>query len=321
MTNASSDMQARAFAPPGSRSAGEAPFSFNLRAALYRAGSVLAPRLTGRIATREFGRSRSHRDRDSYPVPLGARRFAIDDPDVHSGYLWEADGPTALLVHGWSADSASMLGFVRPLLKAGFQVATFDAPGHGASHGACTTMSRFVFAGAQAARALGNVGFLVGHSLGAIAAAAIAARVKQEQGVRIRAMAMVAAPASLSQVLELWASAGPQQLPRATRERVYAQLHRDNGVPVSHWDIPALARGMRIPTLVLHDQADPVVPYANAELLCAQLGASLERTAGYGHSRILASMEARMAIVEFLSAHRAGIPEEAQAQAETPIDA
>lgn len=308
MANTSSDVQARAFAPPpGDVGAQEPPFHFNLRAALYRIGSVVAPGLTGRIATREFSRSRMGRPR-TYPVPLGAQRFAIDDHDVEGGYLWPGDGPTVLLIHGWSADSASMLGFVRPLLKEGFQVATFDAPGHGASKGETTTMSRFVQAGVQAVKALGNVEFLVGHSLGAIASAAVAARVREEQGVQIRAIGMVAAPTSLSNVLEIWSSAQAQQLPRSTRERIYAQLHVDNGVPVSHWDIPALSRAAHIPTVVLHDQADAVVPFSCAEHLRAQLGAVLESTAGYGHSRILASPQAKAVIVDFLSAHKAGVP-------------
>ncbi|MBA3773534.1 MAG: alpha/beta fold hydrolase [Ramlibacter sp.] len=317
MTN-TSDVQARAFAaPPNEGGAQQAPFSFNPRAALYRAGSVLAPGLTGRIATRMFSRSRTGRPRGDYPVPLGARRFDIDDADVQAGYLWPAEGPTVFLIHGWSADSASMLGFVRPLLKEGFQVATFDAPGHGASRGPTTTMSRFVQAGVQAVRALGNVQFLVGHSLGAIAAAAVAARVREEQGVRIRAIGMVAAPTSLSNVLEIWASAEGQQLPRGTRDLIYAHLHRDNGVPVSHWDIPALSRGAQIPTVVLHDQADPVVPFSCAEHLRAQLGAVLERTAGYGHSRILASAEAKAVIVDFLMTHNA--PSQPEEKVETDV--
>lgn len=280
------------------------PFKFTPRAALYRLGGVLAPGYTGRIATREFGRSRIGRQQGDFLMPLGARRFHVGDPDVENGYLWPGDGPTVLLVHGWSADSGSMLGFVRPLLELGFQVAAFDAPGHGASRGAGTTMSRFVEAGTRVAKALGNVEFLVGHSLGAIASTAIAARLR-EAGQQVRAMGLIAAPRSLSNVLEIWASDEGQQLTRAMRERVYSQLHRDNGVPVSHWDILGLSKGSTIPAVIVHDDTDPVVPFSCAEQLKAHLGSVvLHRTTGYGHSRILASAEAKAAVVDFISANR-----------------
>ncbi|MFC3865199.1 alpha/beta fold hydrolase [Alcaligenes aquatilis] len=277
---------------------------FHPRAVMYRVGLRTSPALTALIATRAFSRTRLTPFSATHSLPLGSRLFSIDDPEVQYGYLWPGEGPTVLLIHGWSADSTSMLSLVRPLLSSGFQVAAFDAPGHGASKGKYTTMTRFVQAGLQAVASVGNVEFIVGHSLGAIVAVAVAARARQELQTSIRAMVTIAAPPSLADVLEIWSSSKSQQLPRRLRDLIYARLHQDNGVPVSHWDIPALSSDLRIPTLVMHDKSDSLIPFTYAEQLHKQLGSVFESFSGYGHSRILASTEVKSKAVAFLLAHQ-----------------
>jgi pimeloyl-ACP methyl ester carboxylesterase len=278
-------------------------FKFNASAAIYRLGGAVMPRLTGLLAARQFGKSRQGPQRDDGLLPIDAVQFSVGDDDVNKGYLWKADGPTVLLIHGWSSDSSSMLGLVKPMLEAGFQVATFDAPGHGTSRGARTTMARFVEAGVRVVDAIGGVDFLVGHSLGAVACAALAKHIHAEGG-RVRAMSFVAAPASLNAVLDIWASARPQQLTDALRTRVREQLKRDNGVPVSHWDIVCLCCDVHAPILLVHDESDPVVPMNEAVRLQSHLdGAVPMRTVGYGHSRILLAPEVKAGIVQFLSKH------------------
>ncbi|MFW6193451.1 MAG: alpha/beta hydrolase [Gemmatimonadota bacterium] len=53
-------------------------------------------------------------------------------------YAWGEEGPTVLLVHGWSSHTGHMTGFVDPLLRRGFRVVAFDGPAHGRSPGART---------------------------------------------------------------------------------------------------------------------------------------------------------------------------------------
>jgi pimeloyl-ACP methyl ester carboxylesterase len=278
-------------------------FQLDASAALYRLGGAIMPRLAGLIAARQFGKSRQGPQRDGRLLPIGAVQFIVGDDDVNIGYLWKGNGPTVLLMHGWSSDSTSMLGLVKPMLQAGFQVAAFDAPGHGTSRGARTTMARVVEAGVRVVHAIGGVDFLVGHSLGAVACAALAKHIHAEGG-RVRAMSFVAAPASLNAVLDIWASARPQQLTDALRARVREQLKRDNGVPVAHWDISGLCCDVHAPILLVHDESDPVIPMIEAARLQSHLdGAVQMRTVGYGHSRILLAPEVKAGIVRFLSKH------------------
>jgi pyruvate dehydrogenase E2 component (dihydrolipoamide acetyltransferase) len=82
----------------------------------------------------------------------------------------------AFLIHGLFADADSYTLVARRLAKGGLRVLAIDLPGHGASDAVGTTLDQLVDATATVLRALavGPVR-LVGHSLGAMVAARIAA--------------------------------------------------------------------------------------------------------------------------------------------------
>jgi pimeloyl-ACP methyl ester carboxylesterase len=275
----------------------------SLAKAGYQLGGILAPGLTGRIAADAFGHSRSKGGRTLFRMPLGAQTFEIvGNEDVRHGYLWKNQGPTVLLVHGWGSDSSSMIGFVKPLLALGFQVASFDAPAHGASAGNKTTMTRFVKAVGAAIKSLDNVQILVGHSLGSIASVAAIGHASSRHAEAVKRMVLIAAPVSLSTVLERWSTNQHQQLPPAVIGKIYDRLHVQNGVPVSHWDISVLGATMDVPVLVVHDEHDPVVPLTEALRLMRSLkNVRLEQTSGLGHSRILSAAPVKELITRFIS--------------------
>jgi pimeloyl-ACP methyl ester carboxylesterase len=86
---------------------------------------------------------------------------------------WRGD---AFLIHGLFADAESYTLLARRLAKGGLRILAIDLPGHGGSEAAAGTLDQLVDTTATALRALA-VGplRLVGHSLGAMIAAKIAA--------------------------------------------------------------------------------------------------------------------------------------------------
>ncbi len=266
-------------------------------------GSV-APAAAGRLATDAFSDTRPLGVTPDDVPPLGARRFQVaDEPRVRGGYLWGERGPTILLVHGWGADSSSMHGLVRPLLRSGYRVAAFDAPGHGVSAGSQATMSEFTRATGTVLDTLGGVRAVVAHSLGSIATVgALAARPQ----LPVDCVAFIAPVASLSAVLERWSSVEPG-LSRPLTERIYTELHRRNGVPVSHWDVVGLGHALDCPKLAVHDPGDPVVPYSDAEAVAAGLRTTrLAAAPGHGHLGILLSTQVTDAVSAFVAEHVVG---------------
>lgn len=281
-----------------------APVAWKLRAQrlLYRLGNTLAPELTGRMATDAFGYTRSQVGVPGDRTPLGAQRFRIfGNADIEQGFIWKKDGPTALLVHGWATDSSSMLGFVKPMQKLGFQVATFDAPAHGISKGDDTTMTQFTRAVKDTLDTLGGADIVIAHSLGSIAT--VGAIMERGLAKAPRCIVMIAPTCTLSEVLERW-SADHFRLVRPIVERIYRELHRRNGVPVSHWNIVTLGKGLDVPVLVVHDPGDPVVPFGEAERVVRALPrAQLKKAGALGHVRILSANSVKDMVSEFIGQH------------------
>jgi len=268
----------------------------------------VSPTAAGRRATDLFGYTRNFGKTPPKDVaPLGARRFPIKDvPGVTHGYLWGKAERTVLLVHGWGADSSSMYSFVRSLLKAGFQVAAFDAPAHGVSVGTLTTMTAFKNAVKGAILSLGDVYGIVAHSLGCIASTGALAELGATHTVE--ALVLVSPAATLPEVIQNW-SKGFLKLTPAVVHAMHVELWKRNGVPVEHWNIGVLGRNLRAPILVLHDPRDPVVPICESEKIAEALPAvSLERIAKVGHVRILSDGQVVERIANFMGVHAAATP-------------
>jgi pyruvate dehydrogenase E2 component (dihydrolipoamide acetyltransferase) len=117
------------------------------------------------------------------PVPEATPQLTIQVATV-AGTIQVREWPSvgqrrgdAFLIHGLFADADSYTLVARRLAKGGLRVLAIDLPGHGASDATATTLDQLVDATATVLRALavGPVR-LVGHSLGAMIAAKIAAQ-------------------------------------------------------------------------------------------------------------------------------------------------
>lgn len=259
--------------------------------------SVVAPPLAGKHAARAFAATRNaaNPQRKAF-TPIGAKALAISNTasKVKNIYLWGNSGEIVLLVHGWGADCGSMFGFVQPLLQQGYRVATFDGPAHGASLGNRTTMAEYVSETRAVIEQLGAVTKVVAHSLGGIVAMAAL-----KHYPAIEQVALISAPCSLTDVLDIW-SKGYMSLSVRVRQHILTQLLKDNGVPVSHWDIKVHGETWQGEALVLHDEQDPIVPPAHAKRIATILpNAGLTLFNGLGHVKILTDKTVHRTIGEF----------------------
>src|SRR5947209_19810160 len=103
------------------------------------------------------------REARRFTVVVGGRRVAA--------WSWGERGPGVLLMHGWGSRGARFVDLGGALLANGHRVVTFDAPGHGASHGRLSSGPEFARAAIAVAAAVGPVSAVVGHSLGGFASA------------------------------------------------------------------------------------------------------------------------------------------------------
>jgi pimeloyl-ACP methyl ester carboxylesterase len=64
--------------------------------------------------------------------------LSLDDQTILKGFMWKpalANGKTVLIAHGYASYFYKFEQYIQPLLKEGFTVIGFDAPGHGRSQG------------------------------------------------------------------------------------------------------------------------------------------------------------------------------------------
>lgn len=200
-------------------------------------------------------------------------------------------GPCVLLVHGWGGHAGRLSRFVPALTAAGFGVAAFDAPAHGASDGWLASLPDFVEAIGLVAAEAAPVA-LIGHSMGA-AACALAAR----DGLDIETAVLVAPfvdpekyTSRFARYLRL-SEAATAGMKKKLLERYRVRFE----------DLMLLTSPPRVRTLVVHDRGDWRVSIRDGMAVArAWPRASLLETRGLGHHKILRSAVVVEKTVEFI---------------------
>jgi len=226
---------------------------------------------------------------DRIEVPFAGGRLGLRG---HAGsvaaYAWGREGPTVLLVHGWSSAAGQLAAFVEPLRRRGLRVAAFDAPAHGASGGTTTNALEIAEVVLAAGRVLGPLHAVIGHSAGAAATARAVTR------------GLAAGRTRPQTWVERFAAAFG--LSRSMTARLVRAVEAEVGERLRTIDLEAVAPAVANPTLVVHDRDDPLVELADVRAAAAALPAgTLVETHGLGHSRTLRASEVVERVVRFVA--------------------
>jgi pimeloyl-ACP methyl ester carboxylesterase len=224
-----------------------------------------------------------------------------------AGEAWGA-GPAVYLVHGWGGWRWQLDGFVAPLVEAGYRVVAFDAPSHGASDPgpegpSRSTILEFADALTAVVTDMGPAHAVVAHSLGATAAAfAIGGGLPVE---RAAFLAPMADPLPYTRTF-----AGRLGFGDRVRTRLVDRIERRVGLPLSAFDVPAMAGQVPTPPLLLvHDRLDAETGWSDSAAIAASWPRSrLVTTSGLGHRRILRAPAVIAEATGFVAAAPAGQP-------------
>ena len=209
------------------------------------------------------------------------------------------DQPVVILSHGWGGRGAQLRTYVMPLVDAGYQVVLFDHAGHGYSGGVDSTLVHFVKGLELVARSVesrgGEIAGIVGHSLGAAAAAAWL----NESGRRLRAV-LVAPPTSLHRYSRFFARR--LGIPERVREAMQERFERALGRRWAEFELPHSVAGVRSEALVIHDADDREVAYASGIALArAWPGARFIGTRGLCHRAFLREPAVAQDVADFIA--------------------
>ena len=218
-------------------------------------------------------------------------------------YEWgEPAAPAVVLVHGWEHRATFWHAWVGPLRAAGYRVVALDAPAHGASPGRDLNLVQYgaaIQAVVDAAAATGPVRALVAHSFGGAAVAGVPVRLPG--GAALPRLLLLSVPVNLRAVAQRFA--GLLRLPTSQVTRMEQHVEQLTG---RSWDsfAPAVA-GPGIGAervLLLHDETDAIVPFAEGrQIAAAWPAAALHATRNLGHNRILRDAGVVAQAVAFLA--------------------
>lgn len=205
-------------------------------------------------------------------------------------------GPAVVLHHGWNGSASHMARFVRPLLGAGFRVVAYDAPAHGASSGRVSAVPEMARVLRAVAVELGGIHGVVAHSMGG-AVVMLAVRL----GMRLESGVLLASPADLRGFLDIFGD--HLGLSPRIREGIARRTAARYRMRWSEMNVESWADGETPPMLLVHDRADPAVPWAHANRIRrVWSGAELLTTTGLGHSGVRRDAAVIERAVAFLSA-------------------
>jgi len=250
----------------------------------FRIGNSISPKLTGYAAYKlwltppRFKLPASERDAQK---SAKIKQHKINDQSIVC-YHWGQSGPTVLLAHGWSGRGTQLGTFAKPLVDAGYQVLSFDAPAHGKSTGKRTNIYEI----ANTILALNNIygGFnsVITHSFGGPCLA-----IAMKKGLNTSRVVNISPPADTAGLVKKFTVA--LSIPEKTENELMRCIEKDFGKNI--WQETSMENNIRdlnIPALVIHDVDDVDVPWHEGQTIArAWNEVRFIKTSKLGHRRIL----------------------------------
>ncbi len=281
----------------GRREGKPLPLSLRVMRFMFSTVGGMFPGMMGRWACRLWFRTRR------FPESAAGKRAAersqrltmqVDGVPV-AVYRW-GEGPVVLFVHGWSGRGSQVAAFIEPLNRAGYQVLSLDAPGHGDSPGNSTNILECAAVLQAIGKDHGPVYAAITHSFGGMVLA-----YAMQQGMPVGRVVSIAAPANAGFLLDTFARTLDMHpsVADVMLQQLAQRFGSDYGERVS---MTNNVRGFGVPALVIHDEDDVGVPWQHGRMIAdAWPGAEFLRTKGLGHGRILRDAETVQAAVDFIS--------------------
>ncbi len=226
---------------------------------------------------------------NNYRLPFEGGELAVT--------TWGKSGPAVLLMHGWGGARAQMMGFVDPLLFAGYRVVAYDQPAHGQSDGKATNLLEIAPTMDLIAKQEGPFHGVIAHSFGTlITSYALVER-------NFPPPARLAYFGAFNQLLESLPrfqviSGLPDEIMDGFRAMLQENFGRDVLEAITN---EALTPRIHIPALMFHDVTDNVTPVEDSRAIArVWKEARYIETEGLGHRGALQSKEIHEQVVKFL---------------------
>lgn len=200
-----------------------------------------------------------------------------------------------LLAHGWSGRGTQLAVMAEELLNSGYSVVSFDAPAHGKAPGKTSMMPHFIEAIEVIEKQFGPFEAVIGHSLGGMASLKAVS-----DGLSVKRLVIIGTANSITHITKEFARNMKMNDKVAKKMKTY--FDDKFGLDMNTFSGAVSAEGVKIPTLVVHDEDDVDVDISSAYEIHEKLEDSrLLITRDLGHRRILGNQKVINKIIDFLS--------------------
>lgn len=213
-------------------------------------------------------------------------------------------GRNILLSHGWGSRASHLAMLARYLVNSGFHVMAFDGPAHGYSRKLeqkdMSNMLEFGRAVSCAAKKMGDIYAVIGHSIGATAAAFSMAGTGLLSGYRFGAekLVLISAPESVSRAVESFCRDRNEE---DKQSELMQSLEQAFHFKESDYRLSLELKNLNSEILIIHDEQDEEIPFSDAlGIKEMNQSARLLLTKGSGHRKILLNRDMLHALKEFL---------------------
>ncbi len=194
-------------------------------------------------------------------------------------YHWSGSGPKILLLHGWDSHTFRWKALIQKLQDLDYEIIAFDAPAHGYSEGNILSVPIYNEV-LQLFIEKYNPEILIGHSVGGMTCIFNQFQHKQSN---VKKMVLLGSPSEMQRIMNgfqkiLGLSDKFMQQTEEYFESRYNYRFED-------FSMAKFCNEIDIPSLIIHDKFDKIVPYNEAISLNENLkNSKLILTEGAGHS-------------------------------------
>ncbi len=270
----------------------------------FKTLSKLAPATAGRMAFDLFCTPYPKYKKRKAPAIFNhatKRTVQLSDKTKIHGFEWISNTPngqTVLIAHGYASFAYKFEQYIAPLLKMGYRVLAFDAPGHGQSEGKHINVVVYQEAIEHIMQQCGTVNHFIGHSLGALTLSMIAEQIDCPNERKF----VLIAPATkttttFANFFKMMHFNEVTQM--AFNNEVSSRTHH----PIEHFAADRALTNYKGPLLWVHDEGDLVCPYKDLEEFQKTAPSNIEFliTNGLGHNKVYKTTEVMDQIMSFLT--------------------
>jgi pimeloyl-ACP methyl ester carboxylesterase len=271
----------------------------------FRTIGSLSPSVAGKLAFKLFCTPYPKYKKVKAPAIFNQAKqltLKFNDSITLKGYEWQAthpNGKTILICHGYASFIYKFEQYVQPLLKQGFRVIGFDAPGHGKSEGKYINILIYKEAIEKIIKAYGPIDHFMGHSLGGITLAMIAENIENPENHKF---VLIAPATKTTTTFDNYFTM--MHFSETIKAAFLAEIEKQTHLPISYFEADRAIHNYKGKVLWVHDKGDRVCPYKDLEKFKDKAPENIKFliTNGLGHNKVYKTPEIVDQIVSFLSA-------------------